>query len=151
MLYQSLYVPEGQTPFARDIVEHPRIAVYVKDWGREDDAGFVAVDKDGQSLGVVWMRLLRGEERGYGFVDERTPEIGMAVLHAYRGRGIGTCLLTRLLGSAEGVYQSISLSVGAENPARRLYERQGFAVVGEQDGSLTMKRELAPQTSVDAS
>lgn len=142
MLYQSLYVSEGTEPFERSIINDPEIAKYVKGWGRENDAGFIAVDEDGRPLGAIWMRLFKGEERGYGYVDEQTPEIGMAVLPKYRGRGLGTKLLSQLLKSAEGVYEHLSLSVAAENPALRLYKRKGFEVVREEGSSVIMKRKM---------
>ena len=142
MLYQALYVPEGGEPFERGILSRPDVARYVKDWGREGDSGFVAVGADGRPVGAIWLRLLKGEERGFGYVDERTPELGMAVLPEHRGRGVGTALLARLIVAAEGVFEAISLSVAAENPAVRLYRRQGFEIVGASGDSLTMRRKL---------
>jgi ribosomal protein S18 acetylase RimI-like enzyme len=140
MLYHSLYVPSGSPPFDRSILDYRAIARYVKDWGREHDAGFVAEDGNGQLLGSVWLRLLVGEERGYGYINDQTPEIGIAVLPEYRGQGIGTMLLSGLIDSVEGEYEGISLSVATENPARRLYERLGFAVVNQQENSVVLQK-----------
>lgn len=142
MLYQSLYVPEGGAPFERSILHHPEIARYVKDWGRETDSGFVAVDENGRAVGAIWLRLLKGGEKGFGYVDDKTPELGMAVLAGYRGKGIGTSLLSRLLSSAGASFENISLSVAVGNPAMRLYQRLGFEVAGKHGGSVTMKRPL---------
>jgi ribosomal protein S18 acetylase RimI-like enzyme len=138
MLYQSLYVPEGRAPFERSVLNHPDVAKYVKDWGREHDSGFVAVDENERPVGAVWLRLLRGGEKGFGYVDDETPELGMAVLPECRGEGIGTSLLSRLIKSAEDFYEYLSLSVAAGNPAIRLYRRAGFEVAGESGGSITM-------------
>lgn len=143
MLYQSLYVREGDAPFQRSVVGRPEIAKYVRDWGRRDDTGFVAVYEGGQRVGAVWLRLLTGDEKGFGYVDEHTPELGLAVLPEYRGRGIGTRLLARLIRSVEGVYENISLSVSVGNPALRLYQRMGFEVCGGRGDSITMKRKLS--------
>lgn len=82
------------------------------------------------------------EEKGFGHVNDQTPELGMAVLPEYRGQGIGTSLLSCLIKWAEDHYENISLSVASENPVRRLYERQGFIAVGKHGGSVTMKRKL---------
>jgi ribosomal protein S18 acetylase RimI-like enzyme len=142
MLYQSLYVPEGRAPFERSILNHPDIAKYVEDWGRENDSGFVAVAENNQPVGAIWLRLLIGAEKGFGYVDDKTPELGMAVLSEYRGKGIGTSLLSRLIKSAEDFYEYISLSVATGNPALRLYQRLGFEVVGESGDSIIMKRKL---------
>ena len=143
MLYQSLHVPEGSPPFPRDIINGPELAKYVRAWGRAGDMGFVAVDVDsGEPIGAAWLRLLTGDERGYGYVDDETPELGMAVMPGHRGRGVGSELLGRLLQSAGEVYRAVSLSVSADNPAVRLYERAGFERVSECGDSLTMVRRL---------
>lgn len=142
MLYQSLYVPAGSQPFEREILQHPEVAKYVQDWGREHDCGFVAEDGLGRGVGAAWMRLFSGKVKGYGYVDERTPEFAIAVLPEYRGRGIGTRMLSQLLASAEGQYDHVSLSVDIGNPALRLYQRLGFEIIGERDDSLVMKRRM---------
>ena len=143
MLYHSLHVREGDAPFERSVVGRPEIAKYVRDWGRErGDTGFVAVTGSGQPVGAIWLRLLTGDEKGFGYVDEHTPELGLAVLPEYRGRGIGTALLARLIRAVEGVYENISLSVTEGNPALRLYQRSGFEVYGREGDSITMKRRL---------
>ena len=143
MLYHSLHVPEGRPPFPREVIKRPEIAKYAAAWGRADDLGFVAVEvSSGESVGAVWLRLLRGDEKGYGYVDDETPELGMAVLPEHRGRGVGSELLRRLLASAGAVYPSVCLSVSADNPAVRLYERAGFERVGASGASVTMIRRL---------
>lgn len=106
--------------------------------------GFVAVDAgSGKPIGAAWLRLLKRDERGYGHVDDETPELGMAVLHGYRGRGVGSALLGCLLKSAGAVYHSASLSVSADNPAVRLYVRAGFQRVCVCGDSLTMIKRLS--------
>lgn len=140
MLYQSLYVPEGATPFDRSMILQPSLAMYVKDWGRSNDSGFVAEDENANPIGAVWLRLFERDEKGFGHVDDRTPEIGMAVLPEYRGKGIGTNLLCHLIESVEGVFGYISLSVSVGNPVFNLYQRMGFEVVEQVGTSITMKR-----------
>lgn len=144
MLYQSLYVPEGGVAFARDVLTRPEIARYVQDWGRAGDLAFVAAGAGGGDLiGAAWLRLLAGDERGYGYVDEETPELGIAVLPAYRGRGVGAALLRRLLEAAGAVYGAVSLSVSSDNPAAQWYERLGFRRVGVGGGaSVIMLKKL---------
>jgi ribosomal protein S18 acetylase RimI-like enzyme len=138
MLYQALYVAADQTPPPREAIYQPDLARYVQDWGKEGDQGFVAIDdKTGQPIGAVWLRFLIGENQGYGYVDDRTPELGIAVLPEYRGQGVGTALLNALVASPPG---AISLSVAADNPAVRLYQRFGFTIVSETNGSLILQR-----------
>jgi ribosomal protein S18 acetylase RimI-like enzyme len=144
MLYQSLHVPEGGPPFPREVIDQPEIAKYVRAWGRAGDMGFVAVDVgSGEPIGAAWLRLLTGAERGYGYVDDETPELGMAVRPEERGRGVGSELLRSLLKSAGAAYRSVCLSVSADNPAVRLYGRAGFKRVRECGGSLTMVKRLS--------
>jgi ribosomal protein S18 acetylase RimI-like enzyme len=141
MLYQAIYVPEGQTAPEREVVHLPELAHYVRGWGRADDCGFLASDAvTGQPIGAVWVRLLVSEDKGYGYVDDSTAELSLAVLPEHRGQGIGTQLLTYLFASTCG-HLPISLSVSVGNPALRLYERFGFKVVSKSTGSLTMKRD----------
>ena len=143
MLYHAIYVSESQARPQRDVVKQPELARYVSGWGRAGDRGFVAMDGEAkQPLGAAWLRLLTGDNKGFGYVDERTPELSMAVLPEYRGQGIGTRLLTQLFQVASDHHPAVSLSVGADNPALRLYRRLGFEVVGTSGTSLTMKAAL---------
>ncbi len=82
---------------------------------------------------------VHGERAGYGFVDEETPELSIAVVPSRRGKGIGDELLDALLEQARADgFTQVSLSVEPDNPALRLYERHGFEKVGESGGSATM-------------
>ena len=93
-----------------------------------------------RQIGAAWLRLLSGDQRGYGYVDDATPELTIAVVPECRGKGVGTRLLSHLLATAESCYSSLSLSVLTDNPALRLYERLGFETVGTCGRSLVMKR-----------
>ena len=143
MLYQSLYVPEGHEPFPRDIIHLPELAKYVEHWGQVGDIAFIAVDsKKNLPVGAIWLRLLKGSQKGYGYVNDETPEVGIAVLPEYRGQGIGTHLFVQLFEVASVLYDAISLSVSKGNPARKLYEHLGFEVFAEDETSITMLKHL---------
>jgi ribosomal protein S18 acetylase RimI-like enzyme len=108
-----------------------------------DDLGFAA-EENGRLIGAAWLRRWPSSERGFGFVDVETPELSMALLPKYRGRGLGTRLLRHLLSTAAERYDAVSLSVSVSNPARRLYEREGFTPVSEPDGgSITMVKKFS--------
>jgi len=62
MFYQALHV-EGQEPYPREVLDRPKIAKYIRDWGRAGDLGFIAVDSNSQPIGAVWCRLLNPEEK----------------------------------------------------------------------------------------
>ncbi|MBN1430572.1 MAG: GNAT family N-acetyltransferase [Anaerolineae bacterium] len=137
MLYQAIFVPHGMPLPDRDIVKHSNLARYVEGWGRIDDMGVAAVDA-GIPVGAAWLRLMIG----YGYVDDQTPELSVAVLPEYRGQGLGTQMIERLLQVAKSRYHAVSLSVSVDNPARRLYERLGFKAVSRDDASMTMRIDL---------
>ncbi len=81
MLYHAINVPLGHAPPGRDVVRRPEIARYVRAWGRAGDIGFVALDANSQQpIGAAWLRLFSNDDKGFGYVDEDTPELSIAVL-----------------------------------------------------------------------
>jgi ribosomal protein S18 acetylase RimI-like enzyme len=125
------------------------LAKYVKDWGAPDDHGIIAYEgKSGKQLGAAWSRLLNDDNPGYGYYDDFTPELAIAVLPECRDRGMGKSLLVELLNRLSPIYPALSLSVRSTNePAVRLYRSLGFTVVHERvDGhrgmTWTMIRKL---------
>jgi ribosomal protein S18 acetylase RimI-like enzyme len=115
---------------------------YVESWGRPGDVAVIA-HETGNRIGAAWLRRFKAAEPGYGFVDEQTPEMSIAVVPSQRGRGLGNELLAALLDdAAESGYAQVSLSVEKGSPAVGFYERAGFEVVGESDGGLVMLRRL---------
>jgi ribosomal protein S18 acetylase RimI-like enzyme len=110
-------------------------------WGRDGDVAVVA--QAASVVGAAWYRLWTSREHSYGYVDPRTPELGIGVDPAFRHIGIGTALLTSLLGAAYAAGVSrVSLSVEADNPAMRLYEGLGFVKYAPVEGSWTMVKVL---------
>jgi len=143
MLYHSLYVPAGGTPFSRDILSKPEIANYLQGWGRSGDMALIALDANShEAIGAAWMRIFSRPQKGYGYVADGTPELGIAVLPEHRGRGIGSALLQRLIEIATSSYDAVSLSVSSNNPAQRLYQRAGFERVDSSGDSITMLKRL---------
>jgi ribosomal protein S18 acetylase RimI-like enzyme len=111
------------------------VSRYVKGWGRPGDTALIAVE-DGFPVGAGWYRLFRRDQPGYGFVDEETPELTIAVVPSRRNRGIGDALLRALCerARAEG-HRAISLSVERDNEALvAFYEKHGFEKVAEHHG-----------------
>jgi len=119
------------------VLARPELAHYVSGSPRPGELGVVA--EDGPPVGAARLRLLPEHDRGYGFADAETPELSIGAVPTHRGRGIASLLLKALVLSArEQRHEALSLSVEPDNPARRLYERCGFQVVGAVDGSRTM-------------
>ncbi len=73
--------------------------------------------------------------------------IDIALLPAYRGRGVGTFLMRQLLAEADHTGRTVSLHVEGFNRARALYERLGFAYVGDDGVYLEMRRPPAAGVS----
>jgi ribosomal protein S18 acetylase RimI-like enzyme len=138
MLYHAVFVLPGSEMPSRDIVDQSELAAYIDGFGlRKGDIGLIAVDGE-TPVGVAWARLMRG----YGFVDEATPELSIALLPEYRGQGIGTQLMQALLDALKPLAARVSLSVQRANPAFRLYQRLGFSVVSGDEASVIMVRSL---------
>jgi GNAT superfamily N-acetyltransferase len=125
------------------------VSRYARGWGRPGDTAVIALE-GGFPVGAAWFRVFPPAEPGYGFVDESTPELAIAVVPSKRGHGIGDELLQALLAKAkEAGYQRLSLSVEPGNPARKLYERHGFEIVDEGDEAWTMVASLESNQTTD--
>jgi GNAT superfamily N-acetyltransferase len=149
-------------PFLRDMLRHafywrtpvgdeePPLTRYVTGWGRPGDRSLLALDEF-VPVGAAWYRLFGETDAGFGFVDERTPELAIAVVPSRRGRGFGHQLLAALLDCArKDGFEAISLSVAKDNPAVHLYEDSGFEPVREEDGAVVMRASLGGSSGSEA-
>jgi GNAT superfamily N-acetyltransferase len=116
---------------------------YVSGWGRRGDEAMIALE-GGFPVGAAWFRLFPSEEPGFGFVNEATPDVAIAIVPSRRGRGIGSELLEALVDLArEQGYEGLSLSVARDSPAMHVFEKHGFEKVEQTDGSWTMRLNLS--------
>lgn len=140
--------------FLRDMLRHAYanaslvgdlpVSRYVDRWGRPGDTAVVGLE-GATPVGAAWFRFYRADEPGFGFIDEQTPELSIAVVPSRRHHGYGSTLLKELLTRArEAGCRSISLSVDRDNPAIGLYRRFGFEEVASSDNNVTMRAELTP-------
>lgn len=132
MLYESAFVPEGLDPFPRTILHEPSVSKYVDGWGGQiGDIGLIAEVK-GESVGAIWLRLF-----------DETPEIGMALVREFRGKGIGKILLNAVeIEARKFGYQKLYLSVNPANPALYLYKKCGYVKVGWFETHWIMEKSL---------
>jgi len=118
--------PAGLRP--REVLDNPAVRIYAEDWGRPTDVGVVAV-LGGEDIGACWMRLLP-KDVGLAYVDERTPQLGIALEPPHQRKGHGEKLMRAALEAARGAgHHQVSLTVHPQNPAIALYERCGFRKV----------------------
>ena len=132
--------PAGLRP--REVLDHPAVRIYAEDWGRPTDVGDHP-ELDGEAIGACWMRLLP-KDVGLAYVDERTPQLGIALEPAHQRKGCGEKLMRSALGAArEAGYTQVSLTVHPRNPAIALYERCGFRMAGMRNTYHLMVAALA--------
>jgi len=151
MLFEATYWRVASPrPSIDEALARPELAKVLDGWGRQGDLGMVATDGQGEHIGAAWLRLWTHENHLAGFVDERTPELGIGVRKEFRRHGVGTALLLAVLGRArESGVPRVSLSVEIENVARLLYERFGFHLHSVARGVATLVVQLddaAPET-----
>ncbi|WP_067834330.1 GNAT family N-acetyltransferase [Nocardia lijiangensis] len=127
MLYEASHAAD-QGLTVVDLETIPALSRYVEGWGVESDLGVIGGPAE-SPCGAAWLRLLTGADAAYGYVDDATPELAIAVAPRARGTGLGTAMLERLVADAAGRYPAMSLSVREDNPARRLYQHVGFVDV----------------------
>ncbi len=135
MLYAALaWRPHVELPPSEWLLAHPKVAIFHQRWGRGGDTALVAAE-NGRPIGAVWYRFFTEAEHGEGYVDEQTPELAIAVVDRFRGRGVGRNLMEAMHERArqQGL-RRISLSVDADNPAKRLYAALGYVDFEPGDG-----------------
>ncbi len=134
-LYEAIFIPEGMEPPPKDIIERPELKLYYEDFGSgEADHCFVAED-DGKVVGAVWTRIMED----YGHVDSQTPSFAISLIQEYRGKGIGTELMKKMLEHLKNQgFKKASLAVQKSNYAVRMYEKVGFRKVDENNEEYIM-------------
>ena len=120
-------------------------------WTEEQKSAFVKMQFDAQDAhyhehyeGATYEVIeVDGVPAGRLYLHRKPKEIRLvdiALLPAFRGKGIGTRLLAELIAEAKGRGVPLTFHVELFNPARRLYERLGFAPVEEHGVHVLMER-----------
>lgn len=138
-LYEAIFVPEGVTPPDRSIIEQPELSLYYENFGSGPADHCLVAEVDGKVVGAVWTRIMND----YGHVDDDTPSFAISLYKEYRGQGIGTAAMRKMLAllKAQG-YKRASLAVQKANYAVRMYEAVGFKTVDENGEEYIMVCEL---------
>ncbi len=134
-LYEAIFVPQGAESPPRSIINNDELQVYVKDFGKHPDDRCLVAEINGKIVGAVWVRIMND----YGHVDDETPSFAISLYKEYRGRGIGTELMVKMLDILrEDGYERASLAVQKANYAVKMYKKIGFEAVGENDEEYIM-------------
>ena len=134
-LYEAIFIPEGEEPPARDIVERPELRIYYDDFGQGPADHCLLAEVDGRIIGAVWTRIMND----YGHVDDETPSFAISLFSDYRSQGIGTRLMKEMLSLLKDHgYRQASLAVQKANYAVRMYRNVGFEITDENDEEYIM-------------
>lgn len=85
---------------------------------------------NGNPVGLLKVRRLRDE----------WEIVQIQLSRHLQGQGVGRSLLERVLADAAVAHVDVKLSVLKANPAKQLYERLGFEVIGEDAHEYCMRR-----------
>lgn len=134
-LYEAIYIPEGVQKPPKTIINTPECQVYISDFGKKkDDICFVA-EIEGVVGGAVWVRVMND----YGHIADGVPSFAISLYQQYRGYGIGTKLMKRMLVELEEKgYERTSLAVQKANYAVKMYKNVGFEIVDENEEEYIM-------------
>ena len=127
-LYEAIFIPEGIEPPERDIVEKPELRIYTDDFGSRKGDHCLVAESGGKVIGALWTRIMND----YGHVDDDTPSFAISLYKEYRGQGIGSQLMVKMLEllKRQG-YEKASLAVQKANYAVKMYEKVGFRTIDE--------------------
>ena len=92
MLYEAIFQPEDAELLPYDVIRTPEISLYIDNFlNRKDDYCFVA-DLGGKVIGAVWVRILADKIKGFGNIDNETPEFAISLFKEHRNKGVWNTL-----------------------------------------------------------
>lgn len=141
-LYEAIFIPQGIEPPPRSIINNAELQVYIKDFGKFPHDRCLVAEAGGKIVGAVWVRIMND----YGHIDDETPSFAISLYKEYRGHGIGTELMRRMLDILrDNRYKKASLAVQKENYAVKMYKNIGFKIVDENSEEYIMVCDLTKQ------
>jgi ribosomal protein S18 acetylase RimI-like enzyme len=108
-------------------------------WNEEWQQAYFRLTFDPAKNQIV---VLNDQDIGVLSTEKKESEVFLGsiyILPEYQRRGIGAQLIGSIMTEAFGDGLPVTLRVLKVNPARRLYERLGFALVGETETHYLMK------------
>jgi len=134
-IYECIFIPEGVVAPEKSIINNLDLQVYIAGFGTQKDDYCVVAETDNKVIGAAWVRIMND----YGHIDDETPSLAISVYKQYRGLGIGTAMMKKLLSilKEEG-YKKISLAVQKANYALKMYKSIGYEIVDENEQEYIM-------------
>jgi L-amino acid N-acyltransferase YncA len=117
----------------------PYAAAYMAWVDAEQEARFESRYKPGST----WVIRRDGTDVGWMELHEIDEELRLNQLYVaatQQRKGIGSQVMRQVLAKSRETGKPVALNVLKNNPARRLYERFGFTVVGESEMKFFMMR-----------
>lgn len=138
-LYEAIFIPEGMTPPPMSIINEPELQVYVSGFGVQKHDRALVAEVKGKIVGTVWVRIMND----YGHVDDQTPSFAISLYKEYRGQGIGTEMMRKMLSVLKDCgYEQASLAVQKANYAVKMYQKVGFEIIDENEEEYIMINHL---------
>ena len=133
----------GDADFVTRVIETTMRAHIERTWGQ-----FNADETRRRVLGNIEARRCsiicwKNQDIGVFTIAREPTEIKLEqifILPAFQRRGLGTYLTRALAAEAQPADKPLTLRVLAVNPARQLYEREGFAVTETTPERIFMER-----------
>lgn len=139
-LYEAIFQPDESNLAPRTILEKPELQVYIQGFGDYETDDCLCAVVNEKIVGAVWVRNIKG----YGSIDETTPEFAISLYKEYRGHGIGTDLMKQMLQRLkEKNYPKVSLAVQKKNYAVNMYLTVGFRIIAETEEEFIMIHEFS--------
>lgn len=138
-LYEAIFIPDGVEPPPKSIIYRPELQVYISEFGKSKHDIALVAEINGKIVGAVWVRIMND----YGHIDDKTPSFAISVYKEYRGKGIGTALMSEMLAILKKRgYKQASLSVQKKNFAAEMYRKLGFKTIDENEEEYLMVKKL---------
>ena len=138
-LYEAIFQYDENNLAPKTIIQKPELQIYIKDFGEGADDYCLCAEVAGEIVGAVWVRNIKG----YGSVDDATPEFSISLYKDFRGYGIGTKMLQKMLEYLKRKgYSKASLAVQKSNYAVKMYLKAGFQIIDENEEEYIMIHSL---------
>lgn len=139
-LYEAIFQKDSNNLAPRTIIQDSSLWIYVEEFGtKKDDHCFVA-EIDGKIVGAVWVRCIKA----FGHIEDNVPEFALSTYPQYRGKGIGTALMRKMLEHLKSYgYSKTSLAVQKDNYAVEMYQKIGFTICDENEQEYIMSCNLS--------